>query len=131
MGATTVIVDDGGGFHKRTDGAPIDVAMDCVGAPTFNASLRTLGVGGRLVAVGNVVDARVEVNLGYIITRGLHVIGSTGATRADMAALLALHARRPFELPIHARLPLGEADRAQRLVAAGGLSGRVVLVPSA
>ncbi len=128
-GAAIVVVDDGAGFHKRLPGGTVEVAIDCVGAPTFNAALRSLAVGGRLVAVGNVTGGRVELNVGYVITYGLQITGSSGATRDDMAAVLALHATRPFEVPIHARLPLADADRAQRLVAAGGLHGRVVLFP--
>ena len=132
-GAAAVIVDsgvdDGTTFHKRIPGGPVDVAIDCVGAPTFNSALRALGVGGRLVAVGNITGARVELNVGYVITYGLQITGSSGATRADMASVLALHASRAFDVPIHARLPLADADRAQRLVAAGGLHGRVVLFP--
>jgi D-arabinose 1-dehydrogenase-like Zn-dependent alcohol dehydrogenase len=128
LGAHEVIVDGGGSLHKQI-GRPVDVAIDCVGAPTWNACLRSLAAGGRLVSVGNVVEARVELNLGYLISFGLQVTGSSGATRDDMATLLALHARTPFAMPIHARLPLAEADRAQRLVRAGGLTGRVVLVP--
>ncbi len=128
-GAAAVIVDDGSGFHKRLPGGPVDVAIDCVGAPMFNGALRSLGVGGRLVAVGNVTGERVELNVGYVITYGLQITGSSGATRDDMAAVLALHAERPFDVPIHARLPLSAADRAQRLVAGGGLRGRVVLFP--
>ncbi|HTJ44513.1 MAG TPA: zinc-binding dehydrogenase, partial [Kofleriaceae bacterium] len=127
LGASEVVVDDGATIHKRVQ--PVDVAIDCVGAPTFNAAVRSLGVGGRAVAIGNVVDARVELNLGYLITRGLQVTGSSGATRADMAALLALHAKHPFAMPIHARLPIAEAERAQRIVKDGGLTGRVVLEP--
>lgn len=130
-GAAAVIVDDGGTFHKRLPGGPVDVAVDCVGAPTFNGALRALGVGGRLVAVGNITGERVDLNVGYVITYGLTILGSSGATRADMARVLALHAARPFDVPIHARLPLADADRAQRLVAAGGLRGRVVLFPGA
>ncbi|AXT84336.1 hypothetical protein C6I20_03415 [Aeromicrobium sp. A1-2] len=129
QGAAHVVVDDGGGFHKQIPGGPIDVAMDCVGAPTFNSSLRSLAVGGRLVAVGNITGERIDLNIGYVITFGLQVIGSSGANRADMAALLAHHERHPLDVPIHARMPLAEADRAQRIVAAGGLHGRVVLVP--
>lgn len=129
MGAKAVVVDDGTGFHKGLPGGPLDVAMDCVGAPTFNAALRSLVVGGRLVAVGNITGERIELNAGYVITFGLQITGSSGATRADMAALLEHHARSPLDVPIHARLPLADADRAQRLVAAGGLNGRVVLVP--
>jgi acryloyl-coenzyme A reductase len=129
-GAAAVIVDDGTTFHKRLPGGPVDVAIDCVGAPTFNGALRSLGVGGRIVAVGNITGGRVELNIGYVITYGLQITGSSGATRADMASVLALHAAKPFDIPIHARLPLTDADRAQRLVAAGGLRGRVVLFPT-
>jgi acryloyl-coenzyme A reductase len=131
LGATVVAVTraDGDSFHKKLPGGPVDVAIDCVGAPTFNAALRSLTVGGRVVAIGNVVDARVELNLGWIITRGVSILGSSGATREDMAQVLALHAAQPLEVPVHARLPVAEADRAQRLVAAGGLHGRIVLVP--
>jgi D-arabinose 1-dehydrogenase-like Zn-dependent alcohol dehydrogenase len=129
LGAHKVVVDDGGTIHKRIGGAPVDVALDCVGAPTFNAALRSLQLGGTVVAVGNVVEARVDVNLGYVITRALRVVGSSGATRRDMDDVLALHAKQPFTMPIHASLPLADADRAQRAVVAGGLRGRIVLVP--
>jgi acryloyl-coenzyme A reductase len=129
MGAKSVVVDDTGAFHKRIPGGAIDVAMDCVGSPTFNGSLRSLKVGGRVVAVGNVVEARADLNLGYLITRGLQIAGSSGATRRDMADVLALHAERPFHVPIVDSVPLADADRAQRRVLTGGLRGRIVLVP--
>jgi len=129
MGAHAIVVDDSAGFHKRLPGGAVDVAFDCVGAPTFNAALRSLRLGGCVVAVGNVVDRRVDVNLGYLITHAVRVVGSSGATRRDMDELLALHAQRPFVMPIHAELPLADADRAQRAVVAGGLRGRIVLVP--
>jgi acryloyl-coenzyme A reductase len=126
LGAQTIIVDDGLGFHKGLS-KPVEIALDCVGAPTFNAALRSLGVGGRLVTIGNVADERVSLNLGYIITRGISLLGSSGATRSDMQAVQALHAAARFSIPIHARLPLERADFAQRLVREGGLQGRVVL----
>ena len=49
---------------------------------------------------------------------------------ADMAELLALHEAKPFTVAIDRVLPLSQADAAQRLVRAGGLKGRIVLVPS-
>jgi len=130
QGANAVVVDAEGRFHKQVPGGAVDVALDRVGATTFNAALRSLRVGGRLIAIGNIVEQRVELNLGYIITLGLQVIGSSGASRRDMDELLQLHASRPFAVPIQSRLPLSEADRAQRMVAAGGLRGRIVLVPT-
>lgn len=128
LGAHEVIVDDGGDFHRRV-GAPADVALDCVGSPTFNASLRATRMGGRVVAVGNVSEARVALNLGFVIVNGLRICGSSGATAADMAEVVALHARRPFDLgALRDRVvPLAEADAAQRAVRGGGLHGRIVL----
>ncbi len=122
LGAHQVEVDDSGRFHKRVGG--IHVAVDCVGAPTVNASLRSLAVGGQVVLVGNVTDARVELNVGRLIVFGVRLAGVGGANRADMRALLA---SGPFEVPIAATLPLERADEAQRRLRAGGVEGRLVL----
>lgn len=128
QGAAAVIVSDDARFYRQLD-APVHAVLDCVGTPTFNGSLRSLGMGGRLVVVGNVTEERASVNLGFCIVRGLTVIGSSGATGADMAELLALHASRPLDLEAHreAVLPLEQADAAQRMVRAGGRRGRLVL----
>jgi D-arabinose 1-dehydrogenase-like Zn-dependent alcohol dehydrogenase len=125
-GAHRVIVDTGASFHKQM-GQPADVALDCVGPPTFNAALRSLRSGGTLVVIGNVTIARPEVNLGYLVTRGLRVFGSAGASREDMAELLSLHAATPLEFPSADVLPLARADQAQRRLREGGVSGRLVL----
>ncbi|MDH3653503.1 MAG: zinc-binding dehydrogenase [Myxococcales bacterium] len=129
LGAQHVIVDAGDRFHKELSAGPVDVVMDCVGPPTFNSSLRSLRPGGKMIVVGNVVEERASVNLGFVVTRGLQIIGSSGATRADMRAVLELHAEKPFSIEIHEKLDLEQADRAQRMVQAGGLHGRIVLVP--
>jgi acryloyl-coenzyme A reductase len=130
LGAETVIVDPGDRFHKHLPGERADVALDCVGAPTFNASLRSLRTGGHMVVIGNVIEEKVAVNLGYLITSGIHLLGSSGATREHMKEVFDLHAERPFQVHLHQRLDLAEADRAQRAVQAGGLRGRIVLLPS-
>ncbi len=50
--------------------------------------------------------------------------------RSHMKGVFDLWAARPFEVPIHQCLDLSEADRAQRAVRAGGLRGRIVLLPA-
>ena len=129
LGAEEVLVDKDGRFHKQL-GERVHAVLDCVGPPTFNASLRSLRLGGKLVVVGNVVADRASLNLGYVITQGIHVIGSSGATRKDMARVFALYEDKPFEVTIDRTLPLARADEAQRLVKAGGLAGRIVLDPT-
>jgi D-arabinose 1-dehydrogenase-like Zn-dependent alcohol dehydrogenase len=107
--------------------APVDVALDTVGAPTFLTALHALQVGGRIVTVGNVTRDRVSMNLGLVITKGLTILGGSGATRDEMRAVLAMHAERPFEFEIARAMPLSSAEEAQRLVRRGGLRGRIVL----
>lgn len=126
IGATHVIVDDGDRFHKMMSGRA-DVVLECVGQPTFHASTRAVRPGGRVVVIGNVNAERAQLNLGYLVLSGIQIKGSRGADHADMASLLALYERRPWSVPIDRELPLEYADRAQRLVKAGGLRGRVVL----
>ncbi|HEY1690650.1 MAG TPA: alcohol dehydrogenase catalytic domain-containing protein [Polyangiaceae bacterium] len=107
--------------------SPVDVAIDTVGAPTFLGALHALQVGGRVVTLGNVTRDKVPLNLGLVITKGLSILGGSGATAAEMRAVLAMHAERPFHVAIARTLPLARADEAQRLVRQGGLVGRVVL----
>ncbi len=122
LGAAEVITDP-----KAV--SAVDVAVDTVGAPTFIAALHALQIGGRLVTLGNVTREKVALNLGLVITRGLTILGGSGATREEMRAVLALHAERLFDFPIARTLPLANADEAQHLVLAGGLRGRIVLEP--
>ncbi len=129
LGAKAVVVDDGRSFHKRSEGQSIDVVLECVGESCFNSSLRSLRLGGRLVLIGNIVPTRVELNLGLVIVKAIHIIGSSGANRSNMAEALALDRVSPLRPPIERLLDLASAEEAQQLVKKGGLLGRVVLQP--
>jgi D-arabinose 1-dehydrogenase-like Zn-dependent alcohol dehydrogenase len=115
-------------FHKRVPG--VDVALELVGAPTFNSSLRALKPGGRLALVGNVTGERVEVNPGLLILRELSVLGASSASRAELAEVLAWAEAGRLRPVVAARLPLAEARAAQARVAAGDAVGRIVLCPT-
>lgn len=131
LGAGAVVTSGDGRFHRRLPGGPVDVALDTVGEPTFNGSLRSLRPGGAVVVVGNVTAARAELNLGLVVTAGLRILGSAGASREQMAALLALRADRGFEPLAAGTYGLEGADAAQRRLRRGGVDGRLVIVPAA
>lgn len=128
LGASEILVSADAHFHRQLANR-VDAALECVGEPTFNAALRCLKVGGRIVVIGNVVENRAALNLGYVITNGLSLHGSSGATRLDMAALLDLHQQTPLETITHQEHSLLEADQAQRRLLRGDLRGRIVLRP--
>jgi len=127
LGADEVVVNADARFHKDERSRDIDLALECVGTPTFNAALRTVRFGGRLVILGNVDPTPASLNLGRLIIFAVSILAGGGATRADMAAVLAQHAVTPFHMPLARRFPLEQADAAQRFVKAGGLRGRVIV----
>ncbi len=132
LGADDVVVARDGTWHKEVmarTGGGADVALELVGAPTFNAALRSLRFGGRLVLVGNVTRERVEVNPGYVIARELGIAGSASATRAELGEVLGWVQGGKLRPIIAARRPLGEAREAQAALADKRVVGRQLLIP--
>src|SRR5581483_1989895 len=84
-------------IKRLTDGRGCELALELTGAPTWNASLRSVRRGGRVVLVGNLTAERVELNPGYAILNELEVLGSASASRADLEHVLALAARGELE----------------------------------
>ena len=120
-----------------TGGRGVDVVLDSIGAPYLQQNLDALATGGRLVLIGLMGGARAELNLGALLTRRLHVIGSTLRARpvAEKAAIVAEFAARfgaaleRGEIgPVVDRvLPLEQAPEAHRLVKASEHFGKVLL----
>jgi acryloyl-coenzyme A reductase len=129
LGADHRLLNEDGRFHKKLPTAPARVVIDCVGAATFNASLRCLAVGGRLTVVGNIDEARSELQLGRMIVFGLQVVGSSGVNSDELATLLRLHQEQPFAASFESSYRLDQADQAMRDLQAGGGCGRKVINP--
>lgn len=130
LGADEVVIARDAAWHKEAlarGGA--DVALELVGAPTFNGALRSLRMGGRLVIVGNVTQERIEVNPGYLISRELSVSGSMGATRAELAEVFGWVRDGKLTPVVAARRPLSEAKEAQAALKDKRVVGRQILVP--
>jgi putative PIG3 family NAD(P)H quinone oxidoreductase len=120
-----------------TGGRGVDVVLDSIGAPYLDKNLAALATGGRLVLIGLMGGAKAEVNLGVLLTRRLHVIGSTLRARpaAEKAAIVEGFVSRFGPAleegkigPIVDRvLPLAQAAEAHRLLKASEHFGKVVL----
>jgi D-arabinose 1-dehydrogenase-like Zn-dependent alcohol dehydrogenase len=128
LGADEVVIAGGAELHKQVKN-PVDVALELVGAPTFNGALRALRPGGRMVVIGNVTGERLEVNPGYLIMRQLALYGSAGASRAELADVFAWTAAGRMRPIVADRLPLAEARAAQIRMTTRSTIGRLVLKP--
>jgi putative PIG3 family NAD(P)H quinone oxidoreductase len=141
LGATAAIDYSREDFAKRvrelTDARGVDVVLDHIGASYLAQNLAALATDGRLVVIGLMGGAKVEVNLGVLLTRRLAVIGSTLRARPveDKAAIVrafrtrfgaALDAGR-LRPVIHAVLPLAQAAEAHRMMKRSEHFGKIVL----
>ena len=122
---------------EKTGGAGVDVVLDSIGAPYVAQHLTCLRIGGRLVLIGLMGGAKVELNLGIVLAKRLSIIGSTLRARpvaekaeivrgflARFGGALASGRLRPI---VDRVLPLAEAQAAHELVASSAHFGKVVL----
>ncbi|MFN0074443.1 MAG: zinc-binding alcohol dehydrogenase family protein, partial [Chloroflexota bacterium] len=119
-----------------TGGLGADVILDAVGADTFEGSLASLALHGRLVIYGQSSGAPPAFEFGPLFSQNKSVIGySTGGHRrtrpevlrpAGLAVMKLLEGGR-WKPVIDRALPLAQAGDAQQLVESRATVGKVVL----
>src|SRR5690606_35479635 len=131
-GADEVIPAPAGRFHdqvRKLTGGGVDLVVDHVGTPVWSSTIRSVRDGGRICFIGQVTGDSVPFNPGLIILRSIALLGTKGATAANVrrvAELVRLGRVRP---ELDQVLPLAEAAEAHRRMAARQSTGRIVLRP--
>ena len=125
-----------GAIAKEAGG--IDVALDMVGEPYFDATLDALNMGGRIVYIAALGGPMLQVPVGAVMRKRAVITGSTLRPRsADEKARLAAEIERvvwPWiadgrvKAIVDKTFPLEEAGQAHAFLEAGQLTGKVVLV---
>lgn len=126
--------------RRSTDGAGADVILDIMGAAYLDRNLDALAADGRLVIIGMQGGVKGELNIGKLVGKRLQVIGTALRARpvggphgkGDIVAavvesvwpMIAAGRVRPV---IGARFPLAQAEEAHRALAAGEVSGKILL----
>jgi putative PIG3 family NAD(P)H quinone oxidoreductase len=127
--------------REATGGHGADVVLDNMGAAYLGRNVEVLATGGRLVVIGLQGGVAGELNLGALIgkrgivaatnLRGRPVDGPGGKaeivaeTRRGVWPLITAGAVRPV---VHARVPMPDAAEAHRMLEAGGVIGKILLV---
>jgi D-arabinose 1-dehydrogenase-like Zn-dependent alcohol dehydrogenase len=128
-----IIVERGEDFSREvrrlTDGRGVDVVIDNVGSPVFEAVRRSVADGGRIVLVGQLTGEFLTINPAQLFLRNISILSAKGVSRSQLADALDLVARRRIKPAVDRVLPLEGAAEAHRLVEAGLSSGRLVLKP--
>jgi NADPH2:quinone reductase len=131
--------EDPDAIHEAA-GGPVDVALEMVGGPTFDASLAALGPFGRVAVYG--MASRVPptpVNPPELIgsTRGVigfwlaHCLTGEEMFRPQVEELLGMVAAGELRVILGGTYPLGDARRAHEDLRARRTAGKLVLDPRA
>ncbi len=141
FGADVAINYNSGPFAPRvraaTNDRGVEIILDSIGGAYLAANLAALANGGQLIMIGLMRGAKAEIDLGAVLRRHLHLLGSTLRTRpvvekaeivknflARFGADLERGSLRP---PIYKTLPLADAGTAHRMMQASEHFGKIVL----
>ena len=105
----------------------MDLVINYTGGDTWNASLRTLRKGGRLVTCGATAGFDARTDIRYVWVRELRILGSDGYTLEDIATGIRLVAEGRLAPVIDRVLPIQQAAEGHRLLEERAVFGKVVL----
>ncbi len=115
--------------RRLTSTRGVDVVVEHVGQATWAKSVRSLAPGGRLVTCGNTTGWEAAIDLRFLFSRQLSLLGSYMGTKAELlrAAQFFFDGRcRPL---VDSVLPLSAAGEAQRRLESGDVCGKLVITP--
>lgn len=134
LGADAVINYQRDDFEERvrrlTRDRGVDVVFEHIGPQTWEQSLRLLAKGGRLVTCGATTGPSVALDLRYVFSRQLTILGSIMGTRAELETITQLIGRRTLKPVVDTAFPLREARAAQERMLARDVFGKLVLRPA-
>lgn len=116
-------------IYTLTGRRGVDIVVDNVGAATWMASIRSLARGGRMLVVGNTSGPKLEIDIRYMFSKHISIIGSTMGSQQDFRDVMQLVFERKLRAQVGHVLPLGEAREAQRMLERGDVFGKIVLTP--
>jgi len=118
-------------------GGPVDVVLDLVGGPYVSTDLAAVATKGRIVVVGLMAGAKLELPLRTLMDRRASLIGTVLRARSpeEKEAITREFARRVVPLFAELRLrpivdrvfPLTEVEDAYALLASDAVFGKVIL----
>lgn len=114
--------------HRITERQGVDVVVDNVGEATMLSSIRSVRIGGRVLVVGNTSGPKFEMDLRFIFSKHISIIGSTMGPHQDYVRVMNLIFSGALRPVIGATLPLDKVRDGYQLMRDGAdLFGKVVL----
>ena len=113
--------------RRLTSKRGVDVVFEHVGTATWEDSLASLATGGRLVTCGATTGYDAKVDIRFLFSRQLSVLGSYMGTKHDLRTVLKLVAAGRLKPVVDRVLPLSACAEAHAYLERGKQFGKVVL----
>jgi len=136
--AKTLGADDGINYARQDLGQEIrritgkrgvDVVFEHVGGATWQKLIPNIASGGRLVTCGASAGYEGSVDIRYLFSKSISILGAFLGTKADMLTVVGHLARGRLCPVIDRTLPLAECAEGHRLLEERAVFGKVVLLP--
>lgn len=114
---------------RLTNRRGVDIVFEHVGAATWEHSMASLAPGGRLVTCGATTGYDVKIDLRFVFTRQLSILGSYMGTKAELDTVLKLVGQGKLKPVVDRVLPLSECASAHQYLEARQQFGKIVLTP--
>jgi len=114
--------------RRLTGKRGVDIVFEHVGTATWEDSVASLARGGRLVTCGATTGYDAKVDLRFLFSRQLSVLGSYMGTKSEFATVVKLVAAGRLRPVVDRSFPLKEGEAAHRYLEAGDQFGKVVLL---
>ena len=112
---------------RATGGRMADIVFEHVGPAVFDGALKSLRSGGRLITCGSTTGPTVQLDMRYVFSRQLQILGSKMGTQVEMRKVARLVAEGKLKPVVDRRFALQEARLAHEYLASKRQFGKVVL----
>ncbi len=113
--------------RRITDKRGVDVVFEHVGIATWDESFASLASSGRLVTCGATTGYDAKVDLRFLFSKQLSLLGSYMGKKSELQTVMKLIAAGQLKPIVDRVFPLAEAAAAHAYLEAGTQFGKVVL----
>lgn len=113
--------------RRFTNKRGVDVVFEHVGSATWEDSLASLAPAGRLVTCGATTGYDAKVDLRFLFSRQLSLLGSYMGTKSELHTVMKLVAAGKLKPVVDRVFPLAEAAAAHAYLESSSQFGKVVL----
>ena len=121
-------IDSKGDWDQLLDGEKMDLVIECVGAATFNKSLRQLRPGGTIVTFGSSTGDNVQINIREIFYGQFNLLGSTMGSAQEYKEMLDFIQTHKIKPIVDRMYPLNQFDQAFNRLETAAQLGKIGFV---